>query len=131
MRQVALRLRIVLAILVAMVGLGRGLPGIVQTLIGPPSHVCTCAAGGDHAACPVCNPTLAEHHRSGEPAADGVPCGDPRVAIGAPGEVSTLPAPQLGLVRIAEWTPAPRPERIIVEDVIPEPATPPPRRVTT
>jgi hypothetical protein len=131
MRQVALRLRIVLAILIAMVAAGKGLPGIVEALHGASAHVCTCASGGDHATCPVCNPPLAEHSRSFAPAARGVPCGDPRVAVGAPGEASPLPAPLLGLAPGAVWIRAPRPERIVIEPVISEPATPPPRTSTT
>jgi hypothetical protein len=127
MRQVAVRLRIVLAILVAMVGAGRGLPGIVEALLGPPAHVCTCVAGGEHAACPVCNPITAERHPSREPVARGLPCGDTRVAVGGPGEASTLPSPLFGLVRAVTWIPAPRFERNVIEQVIPEPATPPPR----
>jgi hypothetical protein len=127
MRQVAARLRIVLAILVATLATGRGMPGLVQALIGPPAHVCSCAAGGDHAACPVCNPHLQEEQRSPVPAVQGLPCGDPRVAIGAPGEASTLTVPLLAFVPAGAWTPAPRPEPILVEQMIPEPATPPPR----
>jgi hypothetical protein len=131
MRQVAVRLRIVLAILIATVGAGRGLPGIVEALLGPPAHVCTCVAGGEHATCPVCNPAIAERHQSRAPVARGLPCGDTRVAVGAPGEASTLPAPLLGLVRAVTRTAAPRAERNLLEQVIPEPATPPPRLVVT
>ena len=61
-------------------------------------------------------PPLAEHGRSLVPAARGVPCGDPRVAVGAPGEASTLPAPLAGLARRQRvWIRAPRPERIVIE----------------
>jgi hypothetical protein len=131
MGQVSVRLRLVLAMLVAMLAAGQGLPGLVQALLGPPAHVCTCAAGGEHATCPVCSPHLGEPRRSREPAATGVPCGDRRVALGSPGEMSTVPAPSAGLVGALEWTPAPHPEPGIVQQVIPEPATPPPRMVST
>jgi hypothetical protein len=131
MRQVPLRLRVVLAILIAMVAAGKGLPGIVEALRGVPAHVCTCASGGDHATCPVCNAPLTEDRQSLAPAARGVPCGDPRVAVGVSGEASTLPAPFLGLAPGAVWIRAPRPERVVIEPVITEPATPPPRTSTT
>jgi hypothetical protein len=131
MRQVSARLRLVLAIVVAIVAAGQGLPGIVHALLGPPAHVCTCAAGGEHATCPVCNPRLAEPRPSREPAATGIPCGDRRVAVGSPGEMSTLLAPSARLVSAGEWTPAPHPERMVVEQLIREPATPPPRMVST
>src|SRR5580704_10164856 len=109
MRQVATRLHIVLAILVAMLAAGRGLTGLALALHGPAAHVCSCASGGDHAACPVCNPLLAEHRQSSRPAAQGVPCGDPRLAVGAPGEVTTLPSPLVGVTPVSARVQAPRP----------------------
>jgi hypothetical protein len=131
MRQLAMRLHIVLAILVAMLAAGRGLPGLVSTLQGPATHVCTCASGGDHQSCPVCNPPLTEHRRSSAPAAQPLPCGDSRVAVGATGDVSTLPAPLLGVRAAAAWVRAPRAQRLAIEQVIPDPTTPPPRAATT
>jgi hypothetical protein len=131
MRQVAMRLHIIVLAAVAVVALGLaaggGLPGLVLALAGPATHVCTCASGGDHGTCPVCNPSLGEHRRSSAPAAKGVPCGDPRVAIGAPGELSTLPSPLLGIAPAGVWLRAPRMQRTDVDQVIAEPATPPPR----
>jgi hypothetical protein len=131
MRQLVMRLHIVLAILVAMLAAGQGLPGLVLTLHGPATHVCTCASGGDHQSCPVCNPSLTEHRRSSAPAARPIPCGDSRVAVGALGDVSTLPAPLLGVRAAAAWVPAPRAQWLVVEQVIVEPTTPPPRAAVT
>lgn len=131
MRQVAKRLYVVLAILVAMLAAGRGLPGLVGALHGPAAHVCTCASGGDHAACPACNPLFTEHRQSTRPAAQGVPCGDSRLAVGAPGEVSTLPSPLVGMAPAGAWVRAPQTQSLPVEQVIAEPATPPPRSQTT
>jgi hypothetical protein len=136
MRQVAMRLHIVLAV-VAVVALalaaGSGLPGLVLALAGPATHVCTCAIGGNHATCPVCNPSLGEQSRarSSAPAAQGAPCGDPRVAIGAPGELSTLPSPLVGVAPAGAWVRAPRTQRTDIDQVIAEPATPPPRSPLT
>jgi hypothetical protein len=134
MRQVAKRLYVVLAILVAMLAAGRGLPGLVEALHGPVAHVCTCATGGDHATCPVCNPSLTapgRPHSQAAPAAQGVPCGDPRVAVGVPGEVSTLPSPLVAVAPASAWARAPRAQSPPVEQIRPEPATPPPRSVAT
>ena len=127
MRQVAIRFRLVLAIVVAMLAAGRGLPGLVTALSGSTTHVCTCASGGDHASCPVCNATANENRRSPRPAAQGVPCGDPRVAVSAPGEVSTLPAPVLAVAPASAWVGAVRPAKPDIEQIILEPSTPPPR----
>ena len=131
MRQVATRFRLALAILALMLGAGRGLPGLVAALSGSTTHVCTCASGGDHASCPVCNATLSEPRRSRRPAAEGVPCGDRRVAVGTPGEASTLPAPLLAVVPARGWLGAPRAANVDIEQVILEPSTPPPRRPAT
>jgi hypothetical protein len=135
MRQVAKRHRIAVAIALAMVAsvlaLGRGLPGITLALRGPATHVCTCASGGDHATCPICNAPLTEHRRALRPAAHGVPCGDPRVAIGTPGEVSTLPSPLLALAPPDRWLERARPQSSDAKQVILEPSTPPPRRAGT
>src|ERR1700733_14152833 len=75
MRAALSRLQIVVAILVAMLGCGNGLSGIVHALNDAASHVCTCANGGDHASCPVCNPVLREHRASSVPALEGAPGG--------------------------------------------------------
>jgi hypothetical protein len=131
MRQVAMRLHIVLAVVALTLAAGGGLPGLVLALAGPSTHVCTCASGGNHATCPVCNPSLGEHRGSSAPAAQGVPCGDPRVAIGAAGEPSTLPSLLLGVAPAGAWVRAPRPQRTDVDQVIAEPATPPPRSPLT
>jgi hypothetical protein len=131
MRQVAVHFRLALAILALMLGAGRGLPGLVTALSGTATHVCTCASGGDHASCPVCNAKLSEHRRSHRPAAEGVPCGDPRVAVGTPGESSTLPAPLLAIAPARVWVAAPRAEKSEIELVFLEPSTPPPRRSAT
>src|ERR1700722_2978998 len=131
MRQVVLRLQLVVAILVAMLAAGRGFPALVGALRGPTSHVCACASGGDHQSCPVCNPSLTEHRPSRTPAADRTPCGDPRVAVGAPGEVSTLPAPVVGIAPDVAWVRAPRPQSSEIDQVFAEPTTPPPRRSRT
>jgi hypothetical protein len=134
MRQVAKRFRLAVAIVIAMValimGAGHGLPGLVTAMSGSTTHVCTCASGGDHASCPVCNAT-ATAHRSARPAAQGVPCGDPRVAVGTPGEASMLPAPLLAVAPASTWIGAPRPAKADIEQIILEPSTPPPRRSAT
>jgi hypothetical protein len=131
MRQLVMRLHIVLGILVAMLAAGRGLPGLVLALHGPDTHVCTCASGGDHQSCPVCNPPLLEHRRSSAPAAQPVPCGDSRAFVGAAGDVSTLPAPLLGIGPAGAWVHAPHSQRLAIEQVIPDPTTPPPRAAAT
>ena len=135
MRQVAKRFRLAVAIVIAMVvvflGAGRGLPGLVTALSGSTTHVCTCATGGDHASCPVCNAAATEQHRSARPAVQGVPCGDPRVAVGTPSEASMLPAPLLAVAPASAWIGAPRPTKTDIEQIILEPSTPPPRRSAT
>jgi hypothetical protein len=132
MRALALRLNLVVVLLVAMLAAGRGLPGLVQAVRGADTHACTCATGGDHASCPVCNPTLREHARSKVPAAQGVPCGaDLGMVAIAGGEASTLPAPVAILARPFVRSPAPRLESPAERDVVLEPATPPPRRAAT
>jgi hypothetical protein len=71
---------LIITVLVMVLGCGRGLPGIVQTMVGT-EHVCTCVSGGTHASCPVCNPTLRHERRSHAPAFEGVPCGEGRLAV--------------------------------------------------
>jgi hypothetical protein len=135
MRQVAKRFRlalvIALAAVAAILAAGRGLPGLTLALQGSAAHVCTCASGGDHATCPVCNGSLREPSRSREPAAHPVPCGDPRVAIGSPADVSTLSSPLAALARPDAWVAVPRRERSDVKQVFAEPSTPPPRVAAT
>ncbi len=135
MRQVAKRFRLALAIALAaaaaVLAAGRGLPGLTLALQGSAAHVCTCASGGDHATCPVCNGSLTERNRSREPAAHPVPCGDPRVAIGSAADVSTLTSPVAALARPDAWVGVPRRERSDVKQVIAEPSTPPPRAAAT
>jgi hypothetical protein len=107
-------------------GCGVGLPGIVSALAPADSHVCTCASGGSHATCPVCNPG-AHAHASHRVALDGVPCGEKRIAVGdGCGPVVAASAPivmSCPFARLrAEFgvTPAPA-------DAPAERSTPPPR----
>jgi hypothetical protein len=132
MRAIFSRFQIVIAVLVAMLGAGSGLPGIAHALSNTATHVCTCATGGQHASCPVCNPRLAEHRTSRAPAVEGVPCGDRQVAaaIGS-SDVSTLPAPLVGVASPVLWIGAPVARRFIVSEATLEPAIPPPRTART
>jgi len=123
-------LQIVIALLVAMLAAGRGLPGLIQAARGMEAHVCTCAAGADHASCPVCNRAL-ENRRSPRPAAEGVPCGPRGVMTDAEGDVGTLPPVVLALVPPSARLPAPRALTPEDRDIPLEPATPPPRRAAT
>jgi hypothetical protein len=134
MRAVVSHLKLVVVILVAMLGMGRGLPGIVSALRVAPSHVCTCSTGGDHASCPICNPTFEEHRRSSAssaPTATGLPCGNGRLAIVSSGEVGTLPTPVAWAAPPLERLAAPRARPSLIRDVLLEPATPPPRFAAT
>jgi hypothetical protein len=133
MRALVSRLQLAMAILVAMLAMGRGLPGIVRALALEPSHVCTCATGGDHASCPVCNGSIAgdEHGRSPRAEARGVPCGAGRFAATPSGEPGTLPSPIGVVLGRVERIDAPRPREVTVPDVLLEPATPPPRSAAT
>lgn len=137
MRALALRLQLVVAILVAMLAAGSGLPGLVQAFSGAREHVCTCASGGDHTSCPVCNPQLAEakpETKAGATAmaARGAPCGDPRLAVAPGGEVSTLPAAlALPSLPFAMRLDVPGAQSPAVPERALEPATPPPRRAAT
>ncbi len=135
MRQVAKRFRlglaIALAVAAAILAAGRGLPGLTLALQGPDAHVCSCASGADHATCPICNGSLTEPSQSRGPAAHPVPCGDPRVAIGSPADVSTLTSPFAALARPDAWVGVPRREPSDVKQVIAEPSTPPPRPAAT
>jgi hypothetical protein len=131
MRALVSHLQIVAAILIAMLAMGRGLPGIVSALRDAPSHVCTCASGGDHASCPVCNKTLEEHRASPCPEAKRVPCGNGHVADAASGEVVTLPAPVALVARSLEKLDAPSARYVVIRQFLLEPATPPPRSAST
>ena len=92
-RQSALWLRIVLVALIAALGSGVGLPGLVTALTQEDNHVCTCASGGGHSSCPVCNPPLGgSHGRSRHVEVRGTPCGEKRVAFGGASEPGVLPA---------------------------------------
>lgn len=116
-----------IAILIAMVASGSGLPGLVRALSTTPTHVCTCASGGSHASCPVCNPASHDGRRSREPAADGAPCGErgvPMVAVSEPG-APTAPFQCALVVAVRQRIVVP--ERRDVEDRPAEPETPPPR----
>jgi hypothetical protein len=116
-----------IAILVAMLASGGGLPGLVHALSGGPTHVCTCVSGGSHASCPVCNPAAHEGRHSRRPEADGAPCGGDGVAAIAANEPSALPVPFGGLVVAALRRRIVVPERRDIEDRSIEPETPPPR----
>jgi hypothetical protein len=131
MRALVSHLQLVIAILVVMLAAGRGLPGIVSALHAEPSHVCTCASGGDHASCPVCNRTLTEHRRSSRPEASGIPCGTGRLAVTASGDVGTLPGAVGCAVRPVERVAALRAPDLAIGEVLLEPATPPPRLAAT
>ncbi len=118
--------RLVVAAVLVSLGCGVGLPGIVSALTTADSHVCTCASGGSHAACPVCNPG-AHAHASRHVALDGMPCGEKRVAVGdgcAPAVGVSAPVvmscPFVRLRAELGVTPAPG-------DAPAERATPPPR----
>ena len=115
------------ATLVAALASGAGLPGLVHALKRAPSHVCTCSKGGTHAACRVCNPSLARQHRSRAPAFEGLPCGDRRVAVAAAVDPGLAPAPLLGPAPPFARLAAPAAERFVPEQPYLEPATPPPR----
>lgn len=127
MRALASRLSIVVAILVAMLAVGNSLPGIAHAFGEAAAHVCTCASGGDHASCPVCNPKLTEPRRSEHPTAEGVPCGSRRFATAGASEVTTLPSPLVGATARVVRLAAPRAQSLVLEQAILEPKTPPPR----
>ncbi len=131
MRALVSSLRLVVAILVTMLAAGNGLAGIERALGDAAAHVCTCASGGDHASCPVCNPTLTEHHRSSRPVAEGAPCGTGRIATTASNEVTTLPSPLVGVASHVERVDAPRAQGLVMEQAFLEPAIPPPRSART
>jgi hypothetical protein len=134
MRALVSHLQIVAAVLVAMLAMGRGLPGIVSAVVDSPSHVCTCASGGDHASCPVCNRSLLEQPASASShvEAKGVPCGRAHgVGAMADGEVVILPA-AAAVVRPLLASGEAIPSRYVsILQLSLEPATPPPRVAST
>jgi hypothetical protein len=116
----------VVAILVTVIGCGPGLLGIVHAL-ATVDHVCTCAGGGSHASCPVCNPTLNREHRSHVRVFDGAPCGEGRLAVDVATDPALIPDARLasaasvsGIENFPQASGAP-PEAFV------EPCTPPPR----
>jgi hypothetical protein len=121
---------VVVAMLVAVLAAGAGLGGFVRAMTGATEHVCTCAAGGTHATCPVCNPKLREEGRSTEPAFDGVPCGDATGAVQAAIDPGVLPAPWLGPAPSIEPSPTLDAARAAPDAPFLAPATPPPRAAT-
>jgi hypothetical protein len=120
-----------LRLLVAVLACGSGLPGLVLALTDAKAHVCTCASGGSHASCPVCNKTLVDEQHSPGPRVDGVPCGDRRVATGVACDPGVLPAAFVGAPPIRAYLRAPRAGCAPEEQRFLEPATPPPRSVST
>jgi len=129
MRSSAL-VHILVAALVAVLAAGAGLGGFVRAMTGPSEHVCTCATGGTHATCPVCNPKLHEERRSTVPALDGAPCGDQLGAVQAAVDPGVLPAPWLGPAPAVETTRVPEAARAAPDAPALTPATPPPRPAT-
>jgi hypothetical protein len=129
LRAVAAAVWAALALTLAlMLGGGNGLPGLVRTLADADAHVCTCATGGSHASCPVCNHALqASPRTSGSPSVQGLPCGDRGVAAAAVGELATLPPSLVSVVPVARRLAALTAEGLAPPDRLLEPATPPPR----
>lgn len=119
-------IRLIVVALIAMLGAGNGLSGWVRA-IATSEHVCTCASGGDHASCPICNPALGRRAHSGALAVDGVPCGQRHGSIQVAGEPLLVSPPALLAPCPFERACAPgiAPDR--PSDVAPEPTTPPPR----
>ncbi len=119
-------LRIVLAALIVSLGGGAGLPGIVRALTPAHAHVCTCASGGTHASCPVCNHSVHDA-RSRVVEVNGVPCGDGPTAIAGAHDCAFVVAQwdrlPIGFVRAC----ATRDVAVAPHTPSPEPPTPPPR----
>jgi hypothetical protein len=127
-RKRAFWIRLVLAALITAMGSGVGLPGWVAALARA-DHVCTCASGGGHSSCPVCNPAFgALRARSRHTEVRRTPCGeDDRVAFGGAGEFGVLPGPSGTLVARFERVGAGRNGVAWPEMAWVEPPTPPPR----
>jgi hypothetical protein len=121
---------ILVAALVAVLGAGAGLGGFVRAMTGTSEHVCTCATGGTHATCPVCNPQLHDERRSTVPAFDGVPCGDRLGAVQAAVDPGVLPAPWLGPAPAVETCPVADDASAQPDTPTFAPALPPPRTAT-
>ena len=119
-------IRIVLGALVLTIGFGVGLPGIARALAQTRNHVCTCASGGAHASCPVCNHSLASR-RSGVIEVNGVPCGDRPLGIGDARDLAVVRQPCELLVARFVRASARRDGLISLDWVSAEPPTPPPR----
>lgn len=118
--------RLVIVALVAMLGAGSGLSGLVRAL-APSEHVCTCVSGGSHASCPVCNPALGRRTHSHSCAIDGVPCGERGGAIQVAGDPAVVaPPPNVGSCPFSRAS-APVATRAELLDVSSKPTTPPPR----
>lgn len=119
-------LRIVLVALIVALGSGTGLPGIVRALTPAHGHVCTCAAGGAHTSCPVCNHSVRDK-RSRVVEVNGVPCGDGSIAIAGVYDCAVVVAPwdcpPIRFVRAC----ATRDGAVAPHSPSPEPPTPPPR----
>jgi hypothetical protein len=125
-RTLALWLRVVLAALIMALGSGAGLPGLVRALASTQSHVCTCASGTSHSACPVCSPSLRDT-RSRFPAVDGVPCGERRTANVLGCELGVVPLSSALSVLSFEPANVAREVTLSPDTAFAEPPTPPPR----
>ncbi|HXX69363.1 MAG TPA: hypothetical protein VEK07_19415 [Polyangiaceae bacterium] len=123
-------LRGIVAVLVMLLGAGNGLSGLVRAF-APREHVCTCASGGSHASCPVCNPSLGRKTSSRLSTVDGVPCGEPRGAVQVAGDPALAARPPL--VAPCPFAPAFAQSAFCrdLDDVPLEPTTPPPRIACT
>lgn len=123
-------MRLQVAVLVAVLFSSSGLASLMRAVV-PSAHVCTCASGGSHAACPVCNPRLASRHHSAIPAFDGVPCGDGRSAIVGSGDVAIVPAMPVELTAVSVRSALSAQQPVAPSDRALEPSTPPPRTSAT
>ncbi len=128
-RNLAPWLRVVLAALVLALGSGVGLPGIVRAMAPAQQHVCTCANGGNHDSCPVCNGT--ENVRSRHARVSGVPCGERLITFGGAAEPAVVQAP--GCVFAAPFERVDSAHDIMraPDTVFAKPTTPPPRLAST
>ena len=123
-------LQVLTAALVIALGSGLGLPGLVRAFAPAESHVCTCASGGTHSACPVCNPSSHER-RAPRSAIEGLPCGERTSALAVVVEPAitpvAIPAADVPFeCARARRDVLPRPHTVFLER-----ATPPPRCPST
>lgn len=125
-RSLACWLRVVLAALIIAMGCGAGLPGIARALAAARAHVCTCASGGTHASCPVCNRSLGSG-RSRVTEVDGVPCGERPSAIDRACDLAVVREPGDLLVTRFVRLGARRDVLASPHTALSEPPTPPPR----